>query len=158
LYIAFRYHSFSLMKFALELSTEKITSHLIHLYQLAKIDNRFVKEEKRYLYALGRKNGVLEKEVDEIINEASEVDFHEPETIKEKIVFLYEYIQMMLVDKKLDEREAQMCAVIAERMGLDRGLVGSMTNSIVTAKDEEKAPELSDHELALYINNPEDLL
>jgi len=146
------------MKFDLELTTDKIYSHLIHLYQLAKIDNRFVKEEKRYLYALGRKNGVPEKEVDEILQKASEVDFHEPETIKEKIIFLYEYIQMMLVDNKLDEREAQMCAIIAERMGLDRGLVGSMTNSIVTAKDEKKAPELSDHELSLYISNPADLL
>ncbi|WMN11630.1 hypothetical protein QYS49_39070 [Marivirga salinae] len=146
------------MKFELELTTEKIYSHLIHLYQLAKIDNRFVKEEKRYLYALGRKNGVAEKEVDEIINEASEVDFHEPETIKEKVVFLYEYIQMMLVDNKLDEREAQMCAIIAERMDLDRGLVGSMTNSIVTAKDENRAPELSNKELELYISNPDDLL
>jgi hypothetical protein len=146
------------MKFQLEVSTEKIHSHLIHLYQLAKIDNRFVKEEKRYLYALGRKNRVTEKEVDKIIKEASDMEFHEPETIKEKVVFLYEYIQMMLADNKLDEREAQMCAVIAERMGLDRGLVGSMTNSIVTAKDEEKAPELSDHELSLYISNPDDLL
>lgn len=146
------------MKFDLELTTEKIHSHLIHLYQLAKIDNRFVKEEKRYLYALGRKNGVTEKEVDEIIKEAAEVDFHEPETVKEKVIFLYEYIQMMLVDNKLDEREAQMCAIIAERMGLDRGLVGSMTNSIVTAKDENRQPELSNTELELYISNPGDLL
>jgi len=146
------------MKFELELTTEKIHSHLIHLYQLAKIDNRFVKEEKRYLYALGRKNNVYEKEVDKIIEEAVDVKFHEPETLKEKIIFLYEYIQMMLVDNKLDEREAQMCAIIAERMGLDRGLVGSMTNSIVTAKDENKAPELSDEELSLYIDNPSQLL
>jgi hypothetical protein len=146
------------MKFDLKLTTDKIYSHLTHLYQLAKIDNHFVKEEKRYLYALGRKNGVPEKQVDQIIAEAGDVDFDEPETIKEKIVFLYEYIQMMLVDNKLDEREAQMCAIIAERMDLDRGLVGSMTNSIVTAKDEEKAPELSDHELSLYISNPGDLL
>ncbi|MGJ3235556.1 hypothetical protein [Marivirga sp.] len=146
------------MKFELELTTDKIHSHLIHLYQLAKIDNRFVKEEKRYLYALGRKNNVSEKEVDEIIQDAVNMEFHEPETIKEKIIFLYEYIQMMLVDNKLDEREAQMCAIIAERMGLDRGLVGSMTNSIVTAKDEDKRPELSDEELSLYISNPDELL
>ena len=65
---------------------------------------------------------------------------------------------MMLVDNKLDEREAQICAIIAERMDLDRGLVGSMTNSIVTAKDEDKAPELSDKELELYISNTDDLL
>ncbi|WP_340153923.1 hypothetical protein [uncultured Marivirga sp.] len=146
------------MKFELALTTEKIHSHLIHLYQLAKIDNRFVKEEKRYLYALGRKNDVTEKEVDDIIEDSSTLAFHEPETIKEKIIFLYEYIQMMLVDNKLDEREAQMCAIIAERMGLDRGLVGSMTNSIVTAKDEDEKPELSDQELSLYITNPDDLL
>lgn len=146
------------MKFQLALTKEKIHSHLIHLYQLAKIDNNFVKEEKRYLYALGRKNGVTEKEVDKIIDESSEISFEEPDTLKEKIVFLYEYIQMMLVDNKLDEREAQMCSVIAERMGLDRGLVGSITNSIVTAKDMNEEPELKDEELELYINYPEDFL
>ncbi|WKK81564.2 hypothetical protein [Marivirga arenosa] len=146
------------MKFQLALTKEKIHSHLIHLYQLAKIDNNFVKEEKRYLYALGRKNGVTEKEVDKIIDESSEISFEEPDTLKEKIVFLYEYIQMMLVDNKLDEREAQMCSVIAERMGLDRGLVGSITNSIVTAKDVNEEPELKDEELELYINYPEDFL
>lgn len=146
------------MKFELELTTEKINSHLIHLYQLAKIDNRFVKEEKRYLYALGRKNNISEKEVDSIIEEAADIEFQEPETTKEKIIFLYEYIQMMLADNQLDEREAQMCSIIAERMDLDRGLVGSMTNSIVTAKDENKAPELSNEELSLYISNPNELL
>lgn len=145
------------MKFDLVLSIEKIHSHLLHLYQLAKIDNRFVKEERRYLYALGRKNGVSEKEVDLII-ERSASTFHEPETVREKIIFLYEYILMMLVDNKLDEREAQMCAIIAERMGLHRGLVGSMTNSIVTSKDENKESKLSEEELSLYISNPEDLL
>jgi hypothetical protein len=146
------------MKFELYLTADKIYSHLINLFQLAKIDSRFVKEEKRYLYALARKNNVTEKKLDELLEESSVVEFHEPETTKEKIVFLYEYIQMMLVDDKLDEREAKMCALIAERMGLEKGLVGSMTNSIVTAKDESRQPELSDKELGLYISNPEDLM
>ena len=146
------------MKFELYLTTDKIYSHLIHLFQLAKIDGDFVKEEKRYLYALARKNNVTEKKLDELLEESSAIEFYEPETTKEKIVFLYEYIQMMLVDDKLDEREAQMCALIAERMGLERGLAGSMTNSIVAAKDENRQPELSDKELELYISNPDDLL
>lgn len=146
------------MKSEIQLTTEKIHSHLVHLYQLARVDDRFVTEEKRFLYALGRKNGVSEIQVDIIINKAEEVEFHEPDNRQEKIVFLYEYIQMMLVDNRLDEREAQMCAIIAERMGLHRGLVRSIANSIVTSKDGDKCLELSAEELELYISNSADLL
>lgn len=146
------------MEFEEKLSKDKIRSHIIHLYQLAKIDNRFVKEEKRYLYALGRKNDVSESEVDDILESVAHIDFHEPETLKEKIVFLYEYVRMMLADDKLDEREAKMCAIIAERMNLSTAIVRSMANAIVSAKDENRKPELSDFELQMYINNPKDIL
>ncbi|MBK6265197.1 hypothetical protein JKA74_09115 [Marivirga sp. S37H4] len=138
-----------------DLSFENIKSHLVHLHQLAKIDNQIVREEKRYLYELGRKNGISEKLVDKIIRESEDHPFLLPVSKKERIIFVYEYIKMMLVDNKLDEREAKMCMLIAEKMGFKKALVGSITNSIVSAKDDDADPVLTDEELEIYISNPE---
>lgn len=138
-----------------KLSEEKIRSHIIHLYQLAKIDDRLVKEEKRFLYALGRKNGIDEATVDNYLEHARGQNFVIPNGRKERLVFLYDYINMMLVDQMLDEREAKMCMIIAEKMGFDKAVVNGITKAIVTAEEEQAAPSITEEELEKYIDNPE---
>jgi hypothetical protein len=141
--------------FNTQLSEENIKSHIIHLYQLAKIDDRIVKEEKRFLYALGRKNGLDEAQVDKYIASASGQSFVIPSGKKERLIYLYDYIKMMLVDQKLDEREAMMCMVIAEKMGFDMSLVNGIAKAIVTAEEDNVSPSISEAELESYIKNPE---
>jgi hypothetical protein len=141
--------------FNTQLSEENIKSHIIHLYQLAKIDDRIVKEEKRFLYALGRKNGLQEAQVDKYIEEACGHSFVIPQGKKERLVYLYDYIKMMLVDQKLDEREAKMCKVIAEKMGFAMALVNGIAKAIVTAEEDNVSPSISEAELESYIKNPE---
>lgn len=136
-----------------QLTFEKIKSHLVHLHQLAKIDDRIVKQEKQYLYALGLKNGVDEIIVDQIIKESEDHPFLLPDNEIDKAIFLYEYIKMMLVDNTLDEREAKMCVIIAEKMNFKKALVGSITNAIVSAAEENTNPLLNEDELKLYLNN-----
>lgn len=136
-----------------KLTFEKIKSHLVHLHQLAKIDDRIVKQEKQFLYALGLKNGVNEMLVDQIIKESEDHPFLLPDNEIDKAIFLYEYIKMMLVDNKLDEREAKMCVIIAEKMNFKKALVGSITNAIVSAAEDNITPSINENELKLYINN-----
>ena len=146
-----------MITFDKKLSEEKIKSHIIHLYQLAKIDDQLVKEEKRFLYALGRKNGVNEATVDSYLEHARGQNFVMPSDKKERLYHLYDYIKMMLVDQKLDEREAKMCMIIAEKMGFDKAVVNGITKAIVTAEADNATPIISEDELANYIDNPESL-
>jgi len=140
-----------------KLDAESVKSHIIHLHQLARIDDIFVKEEKRFLYELGRKNGIDEATVDSYLKDVEDHPFILPESKKDKIVLLYEYIRMMLVDNKLDEREAKMCMIIAQKMGFDKGLVNGITKAIVTAEADNATPTLTKDQLTKYIDNPESL-
>lgn len=136
-----------------KLTFDKVKSHLVHLHQLAKIDDRIVKEEKQYLYALGIKNGVDQLLVDQIILESEDHPFILPNNIIDRAIFLYEYIKMMLVDDRLDEREAKMCVIIAEKMNLKKSLVGTLTNAIVSAAEDNTSPCLDENDLKFYIKN-----
>lgn len=138
-----------------KLDAESVKSHIIHLHQLAKIDDFFVKEEKRFLYELGRKNGIDEATVDIYLKDVEDHPFILPKSKKDRIVLLYEYIRMMLVDNKLDEREAKMCMIIAQKMGFDKGLVNGITKAIVTAEADNATPSLTKDQLEKYIDNPE---
>ncbi len=136
-----------------KLTFEKVKSHLVHLHQLAKIDDHIVNEEKLYLYALGEKNGCDQILVDQIIIESEDHPFILPNNPVDRAIFLYEYIKMMLVDGKLDEREAKMCVRIAEKMNLKKSLVGALTNAIVSAAEDNTNPSLDENELKFYVNN-----
>lgn len=138
--------------FPKKLSFDNIKSHLVHLYQLAKIDSNVVNQEKEYLFELAEKNGVTEQAVKTILLEAEDHPFVLPNGREERIIFMYEYIQMMLVDNKLDEREARMCTIIAEKMGFNSSVVRGITNAIVLAYDENCYPVLSNNELNLFLN------
>lgn len=139
------------------LSEQSIKSHIIRLHQLALIDDLFVKEERRFLYALGRKNGIDESTVNQYLSASENTKFSLPKTDKEKIILLYEYIKMMLVDNKLDEREAKMCMLLAERMGFAKDLVNGITKAIVTAEADNVAPVLTEKQLERYIENPDSI-
>ncbi|GAA5039560.1 hypothetical protein GCM10011506_38950 [Marivirga lumbricoides] len=138
--------------FQKQLSSDNIKSHLVHLHQLSKIDSKVVNEERQFLFELGRKNGLSEEAVQAIIIEAEDHPFLLPEGRDERLLFMYEYIQMMLVDNKLDEREARMCTLIAEKMEFNYALVGSITNAIVLAQDENEISVLTPNELNMLLN------
>ncbi len=141
-----------------KLTLDKVKSHLVHLHQLAKIDDRIVKEEKQYLYALGIKNGLDSMLVDQIILESEDHPFILPNSTVDRAIFLYEYIKMMLVDDKLDEREAKMCVIIAEKMNLKKSLVGTLTNAIVSAAEDNTPPTLNESDLKFYIKNANNII
>ncbi len=136
-----------------KLDTDSIRSHIIHLHQLARIDDFFVEVEREFLYKLGRKNGVDEATVDMYLQEAEGVSFIIPDCSKKRVVLLYEYISMMLVDNKLDEREAKMCMLIAQKMGFDMALVNDITKAIVTAEEEHIAPKITEEQLEKYVHD-----
>ena len=140
-----------------QLSDERIKSHIIQLYQLAKIDELLKQEEKDFLYHLGRKNGIDEATVDRYLEEARDQEIVLPKDRKERLIQLYDYVSMMLVDGKLDDREAIMCSAMAEKLGFNKALVNSLTKAIVTADQDNQIPQLSEEELNRSINNPDSL-
>ena len=138
-----------------KLSREEVRSHIKTLYLLATIDQKLLPSEIEYLYELGLKSRLNEWEVREIMEDTTLVDFLLPDDAEARIQQLYELIKMMLVDNKLDEREAALCVKVANEMGFNKNLVGGLVSTLVTCFDDESNIKLSRKELEYYINHPE---
>jgi hypothetical protein len=135
----------------------QIQSHLVSLYRLAKVDNRYRKEEELFLYELAARYEIEKKQLTELL-QSNDLPPFTPSTLSEKIFCLYNYILMMLVDGRLDDREARMCSIIADRMDLPKQLVGSMSNALASRVDEGQELLLSEEEFKLFRNYTLELL
>lgn len=144
-----------MITFSKELDSEKIKSHILNLYHLAKIDNKLVDVEMDYLFQLGKRHGISTEEVKELVSNNEEVTVELPDDKQHKLLVLYELIGMMLVDDRLDEREANMCTLLAEKMGFDFSLVRALVNGIITAIEETNQREITWEELQKYLDHPE---
>jgi uncharacterized tellurite resistance protein B-like protein len=137
------------------LSQEEVQSHIRTLYLLAGIDQKLMPSEMEYLYVLGLRNRLNAWEVDQIIANQADIGFKLPDDPEARIQQLYELIKMMLVDNRLDEREAALCVRVAEEMGFNKTLVGGLVRTLVTCADDKTNIALSKKELEYYINHPD---
>ncbi len=85
--------------------SETLKSHFLRLYQIALSDNEFSTLEMKMLYDFALERGISEKYLDEILLSSSNVQDYFPETLDEKIEFIYDLTQMIWADGKVDKNE-----------------------------------------------------
>ncbi len=105
------------------------------LVQLSLIDNELSNIEKRYIYALGKANGVAEKDIDTVFEE----HLNEKKTTlpdlgllseDEKFEYLYSIVQLMKVDNKVYLSEIKFCQKLATKLGYKKSVVAELSAGI----------------------------
>lgn len=129
-----------------------LSSHLINLYNLALIDHKLHEDELNFLYQLGERHGLDRTEVRDIINNSKNIPFSPPITISQKVEVLYNLVKMMLIDGKLDDREAYLSSQMAKEMGLKSQVVGEVVSILVTGINENIDEQSMRHELNQLIS------
>ncbi len=114
---------------------ESIKKHLKSLIQLALSDQKFDKEEKMWIYIIGKANKIPEKDIDELIKaEMSNKDVEDLSfdalSFDEKFEFLYNLIQLMKIDNEVFLSEINYCQTLAERLGFDKSVVKKLSSRI----------------------------
>lgn len=84
---------------------DSLKSHFLNLYSMALADTEFDETEIVTLYKIGEERGIAKEEIDEIILNPSTIKFNLPETLNEKIEYLYDYAKMILADGKVEDVE-----------------------------------------------------
>lgn len=125
-----------------------LTSHFINLYNLALIDHKLHEDELNFLYQLGERHGISRAEVRDIINNSYQTPYSPPTNSSQKVEVLFDLASMMIVDGKLDEREALLCTQMAKEMGLNPQIVGEVVNLLVTGIYENIDESLVKRDLA----------
>ena len=114
---------------------ENFKTHLKSLIQLALSDQKFDKDEKIWIYSIGKANKIPEKDIETLILDAMSKRDHEALTFSalsfdEKFEYLYNLIQLMKIDNEVFLSEINYCERLAENLGFDKKVVKKLSSRI----------------------------
>ncbi|CDN73031.1 hypothetical protein CMU59_01460 [Elizabethkingia anophelis] len=85
--------------------SENLKVHFLRLYQMALSDDDFSLAELKMLYKIAEERGVPAESLDEILLSPVNTRNILPQTIEEKIAYLYDLVLMILSDGRIDINE-----------------------------------------------------
>ncbi|HIB8182079.1 hypothetical protein [Elizabethkingia anophelis] len=85
--------------------SENLKVHFLRLYQMALSDDDFSLAELKMLYKIAEERGVPAESLDEILLNPVNTKNILPQTIEEKIAYLYDLVLMILSDGRIDINE-----------------------------------------------------
>jgi uncharacterized tellurite resistance protein B-like protein len=101
-----------------------------NLIEMAAADGHFQDVEFELLKKIGKRNGVSEKQLQEIRNNPQSVAFEIPADGKEKFHQIYDLVHMMSIDDEVHSEEKKLCNLIAIKFGYNRTIVDDLIESI----------------------------
>jgi hypothetical protein len=96
--------------------SNKLKSHFLRLYQMAFSDDNFDATELKMLYEFAKERGVSQEQLQQIlINPIQETNL--PDTLDEKIDYLYDLALMIWADSIVTEDEKNTLIKYCKRFG-----------------------------------------
>jgi uncharacterized tellurite resistance protein B-like protein len=99
---------------------EKALAYFQNLYLVAVADEILAKEETSFLVEVSKVMGISARETMQIMSNSKNLDLVIPDTEEEKMIQLEDIITMMIVDRKIHEKEYNLCLRFAEHIGLNK--------------------------------------
>jgi uncharacterized tellurite resistance protein B-like protein len=91
----------------------------VNLVQVSKTDGKMNNEELELLHKEGKKFGLTDPEIDELIHSESNHSYHPPYSLDEKFEHLYNIAEMILADNVVKESEMKMIRKFAIEAGFN---------------------------------------
>jgi hypothetical protein len=91
--------------------------HFIHLVQVARLDDKIQPSELELLHKEGKKFGLTDPEIDEIIKSEKTHYYDPPYSLSDKFDQLYNISNMILADDIVTEAEKKMVKIYAIAAG-----------------------------------------
>ncbi|WPO82853.1 hypothetical protein SD427_00495 [Chryseobacterium sp. JJR-5R] len=85
--------------------TENLKAHFLRLYQMAICDDDFNALELKMLYTCAEERGISSKNLDEILLHPINIKSFLPQTIEEKVDYLYDLTVMIWADGAVSPNE-----------------------------------------------------
>lgn len=118
-----------------ELSAQ-VKGHFLRLYQMAMTDGDFSPTEWKFLYTYAEERGVSKSELDNILlNPTGPIAI--PQTIEDKITYLYDFAQMILADGVITEDEKRTLNKYCTKFGFDPENVEELCDYLLDAASQD---------------------
>lgn len=122
--------------------TETQKSHFLNLYHMALCDIQIEPIELEKLYLIGIDKGISSFEVDNIVLHPDKVKFIAPQSIEQKIEYLYDLAQIAWSDRIIDINERNTLELFCSKFGFEKEHISTITQFILD--EVEKGTKLSD--------------
>lgn len=93
--------------------------HYLHLIQVARADGKIDPQELTILHKEGRRFGLTDTEVDILIENEKDHQYHPPYSLDEKFEDLFYIAEMILADDDVSEAEAKLLRRYEVEVGFD---------------------------------------
>jgi hypothetical protein len=109
----------------------KLTSHFLNLYALAISDSVFDTTEIEMLYKIGKERNIDVNVIEEIIISPDKCKGAFPESLEEKVEFLYDYARIIWADGKVTDSELKTFETFCIQFGFLEENVSLMTKFFI---------------------------
>lgn len=110
-----------------------LKSHFLNLYSMALADSEFDENEIATLYKIGEEKGVPKQEIEDLLLNPSTIKFNYPDSITEKIEYLYDYAKMIVADKKIEDSEIKTFEKFCLKLEFKEENISSITELLIEA-------------------------
>lgn len=113
-------------------SSEKkaVKSHLKQMVKLAHADGVFHDKEKKFIFKVGKENGISESDIEDIIKDPASIELHKPETRDEAFEQIFDLVRLMTKDGHVSDEEFEFCQELASQLGFRKVIVGILVEKI----------------------------
>ncbi|NJL15424.1 MAG: hypothetical protein HC913_22075 [Microscillaceae bacterium] len=115
------------------MSNQKVRDYFKNLYLVAAADFKLAAEETSFLVQVAQQMGLGPLEASEIMRQPSS-PLTVPVSESEKMAQLEDIVVMMMVDRKIHEKEYQLCLRFAEAIGKDKATLDYLIIKIIRGK------------------------
>jgi uncharacterized tellurite resistance protein B-like protein len=99
---------------------QKALDYFKNLYLTAIADRKLAYEETSFLVQVAQQMGITSREASEIMFGNAEQEMTIPDTEQEKLTQLEDIVVMMMIDRKIHEREYNLCLTFAKTIGISQ--------------------------------------
>ena len=98
-------------------------NHIRNLLALAKADGNVHPKEEALLYKIGKKYGLKERQVKELVASNERFKINVPDNHNDKMNLLYDLVLMVYADDVVDKHEIEFCEAAVHQFGMKKELV-----------------------------------
>jgi uncharacterized tellurite resistance protein B-like protein len=105
-------------------------SHIKNLIEMAAADGNLDNLEFDLLKDIGTRNGISERQINDIKKNPGAVAFLVPKDAREKFGQLFDLVRMMSIDKNVHHEEQKLCNLFAVKFGYKRENAQELVSAI----------------------------
>ncbi len=114
-------------------------SHIKGLIALAMADGHVDKNELALISEICSREGISERQVQNILNDPESVKFVPPTDHATKVRYLQDMCALMMIDGEISKNEIVVCKVTAEALGFRHEVIDAMVDDIIAGLEAHLA-------------------